>query len=74
MKVVPVKTGEVSGLHTQILQGVSPGQTVVADGLDRLRNGAKIHPVNRAEQAAQNNRKPAAASAASSASAASQAR
>ena len=74
VKVVPVKTGEVSGLHTQILQGVSPGQTVVADGLDRLRNGAKIHPVNRAEQAAQNNRKPAAASAASSASAASQAR
>ena len=74
VKVVPVKTGEVSGLHTQILQGVSPGQTVVADGLDRLRNGAKIHPVNRAEQAAQNSRKPAAASAASSASAASQAR
>ena len=66
VKVVPVKTGEVSGLNTQILQGVTPGQTVVVDGLDKLRNGAKIHPVDRAKQAAAvPSGKPAAASASS---------
>ncbi len=65
-KVVPVKTGEVSGLNTQIIQGVTPGQTVVVDGLDKLRNGVKIHPVDRAKQAAAaQSSKPAAAPASS---------
>ena len=37
-----VKQGIVSGERTSILSGVQPGEQVVIDGVDRLREGAKI--------------------------------
>jgi membrane fusion protein, multidrug efflux system len=37
-----VKQGIVNGERTSILSGVQPGEQVVIDGVDRLREGAKI--------------------------------
>jgi multidrug efflux system membrane fusion protein len=37
-----VKLGVTQGGTVQILEGLKPGDTVVTDGLDRLRDGAKV--------------------------------
>ncbi len=41
----PVKTGVVYGGLTQIVSGVKPGERVVTDGLDRLRDGRDVRVV-----------------------------
>ena len=46
-----VKTGAVSGDNTIIEEGLAPGQIVVVDGLDKLRDGAKVKVIDRAAQA-----------------------
>jgi len=40
--VTPVTTGPSDGDNTAILSGVTPGQEVVTDGTDRLREGACV--------------------------------
>jgi len=40
--VTPVQTGPSDGDNTAILSGVTPGQEVVTDGTDRLREGACV--------------------------------
>ncbi len=40
--VTPITTGPTDGDNTAILTGVSPGQQVVTDGTDRLREGACV--------------------------------
>jgi len=40
--VTPVQTGPSAGENTAILSGVEPGQSVVTDGTDRLRDGACV--------------------------------
>src|SRR5580704_10540983 len=40
-----VKTGLVDGDRVQILSGLSPGDEVVVDGADRLRDGTKVNVV-----------------------------
>jgi multidrug efflux system membrane fusion protein len=40
--MTPVTTGATQGDHVQITKGLSPGDQVVVDGLDRLRDGAKV--------------------------------
>lgn len=40
--VTPVKLGPVQGETTAIENGVSPGDLVVVDGTDKLREGAKV--------------------------------
>lgn len=42
VSVRPVKIGQTDGAHTEILSGLEPGDNVVVDGADRLRDGAKI--------------------------------
>lgn len=42
-----VKTGPTQGDITAIEDGVASGETVVVDGIDRLREGAKVEPVVR---------------------------
>ena len=42
-----VKTGPAEGDVTAIEDGVASGETVVVDGIDRLREGAKVEPVMR---------------------------
>jgi multidrug efflux system membrane fusion protein len=37
-----VRTGVASSGRVQVLAGLKPGDRVVTDGLDRLRDGAKI--------------------------------
>jgi multidrug efflux system membrane fusion protein len=40
--VRPVKVGPSDGEHSAILSGLEPGDRVVTDGTDRLREGAKV--------------------------------
>jgi len=40
--VTPVKLGPVQGETTVIESGVSPGESLVVDGTDKLREGAKV--------------------------------
>jgi multidrug efflux system membrane fusion protein len=42
VSVRPVKLGARDGQNVAVLQGLSPGDKVVVDGIDRLRDGAKI--------------------------------
>ena len=42
-----LKTGPVQGDLTVIEDGVAVGETVVVDGIDRLREGAKVEPILR---------------------------
>ncbi len=45
-----VRTGAVQGDDTMIIRGVEPGEVVVIDGTDRLREGMKVESIVRAEQ------------------------
>ncbi|WP_039786100.1 MdtA/MuxA family multidrug efflux RND transporter periplasmic adaptor subunit [Herbaspirillum huttiense] len=45
--VRPVKTGPVQDDQTVITEGIAAGETVVIDGIDRLREGAKVEAVAR---------------------------
>ncbi len=41
-----VKTGVSEGQTLQVVDGLTPGQTVVTDGLDRLRDGARVSVID----------------------------
>jgi len=43
----PVKTGAVEGSNIVIESGLKPGAMVVTDGMDRLRDGAKVELASR---------------------------
>lgn len=45
VKTQPVQLGVVNAGYTQILSGISEADKVVIEGLDRLRNGAKVEIV-----------------------------
>ncbi|MHB8173053.1 MAG: efflux RND transporter periplasmic adaptor subunit, partial [Nitrospirota bacterium] len=38
----PVTTGEAEGGNTAITRGLSPGELVVTDGMDRLKDGSPV--------------------------------
>ncbi len=42
VSVQPVTAGPSDGTDTVITKGLTPGQTVVIDGVDRLTQGAKV--------------------------------
>jgi multidrug efflux system membrane fusion protein len=42
VKVQTIKTGVADGSRVSVESGLTPGQTVVVDGLDRLREGSKV--------------------------------
>ena len=52
--VQPVNTGIADGDKVQIVSGLKPGDTVVVDGADRLREGAKVRIVADPSNAAAN--------------------
>jgi multidrug efflux system membrane fusion protein len=52
VSVSPVKLGPVQGETTAIASGVSPGDVVVVDGADKLKEGAKVELTTREGQAA----------------------
>lgn len=43
----PVKLGGIQGAQTEILEGLTPGESVVVDGFDKLKPGAKVNVVQR---------------------------
>ena len=45
--ITKITTGFVFGDNTIIMQGLQPGQRVVVDGLDKLRDGAKVEVIDR---------------------------
>jgi len=45
--VRPVKVGPIEGENAVIDSGVTPGEVVVVDGTDRLREGARVETVTR---------------------------
>src|SRR5436305_7081955 len=45
--VRPVKVGPIEGETAMIEGGINPGEIVVVDGTDRLREGAKVETVDR---------------------------
>jgi membrane fusion protein, multidrug efflux system len=48
----PVKTGVSEGGNVAVESGLAPGETVVVDGSDRLRDGAKVEVPDPASRAA----------------------
>lgn len=42
VSVKPIKVGPVDGALEQVTSGLTPGERVVTDGTDRLRDGAKV--------------------------------
>lgn len=48
--VQPVKTGVSDGTRVQVTDGLKPGDKVVTDGLDRLKDGARITIVSAPDQ------------------------
>ncbi len=46
VSVTPVKVGAMEGETTEILSGVEPGNLVVVDGADKLREGSKIEMID----------------------------
>ncbi|WIY24643.1 efflux RND transporter periplasmic adaptor subunit [Parasedimentitalea psychrophila] len=40
-----IKTGDVVGIGIIVLEGLSDGETVVVEGLQRIRPGAKVDPI-----------------------------
>jgi multidrug efflux system membrane fusion protein len=49
--VAPVKLGPVQGEVTAIASGITPGDMVVVDGADKLREGARVEVITRDGQA-----------------------
>jgi membrane fusion protein, multidrug efflux system len=47
-----VKLGPTEGETTVIESGVAPGERVVTDGADKLREGARIEPITAEQRAA----------------------
>jgi len=58
VSVRPIKVGPSNGERVAVLDGLAPGDNVVVDGVDRLRDGAKI----RVPEAASSNPNPAGTS------------
>jgi multidrug efflux system membrane fusion protein len=50
--VTPVRLGPVQGEITAVASGLAPGDQVVIDGTDKLREGAKVEVITREAQAA----------------------
>jgi multidrug efflux system membrane fusion protein len=49
--VAPVKVGPIQGEVTAIASGLAPGDLVVIDGADKLREGGKVELITRDAQA-----------------------
>ena len=52
VSVTPVKLGPVQGETTAVTSGLAPGDLVVVDGADKLREGAKVELITRDAQSA----------------------
>ena len=46
MTMTPVKLGATEGENAEVQSGVEPGNLVVVDGADKLRDGSKVELVD----------------------------
>jgi multidrug efflux system membrane fusion protein len=53
VSVTPVKVGATEGETTEVVSGVEPGNLVVVDGADKLREGSKIELIDAVARSAQ---------------------
>jgi multidrug efflux system membrane fusion protein len=60
VSVTPVKVGTTEGETSEVQSGVEPGNLVVVDGADKLREGSKIELVDPNARAAQSTSPPKA--------------
>ncbi|QEL55036.1 MdtA/MuxA family multidrug efflux RND transporter periplasmic adaptor subunit [Chromobacterium paludis] len=51
VSIAKIQPGPVSGDYTIVEDGLKPGQRVVVDGVDKLRDGAAVKVIDRAAQA-----------------------
>jgi multidrug efflux system membrane fusion protein len=51
VSVRPIQLGATEGDHVEILSGLTPGDRIVIDGADKLRDGAKINVRSEADPA-----------------------
>jgi len=51
--VTPVQLGAISGETTEVIKGLAPGNLVVVDGADKLRDGASVELIDAAARATQ---------------------
>lgn len=51
--VRPIKTGETDGTRTVVVSGLAPGDHVVTDGTDRLKDGAEVRVTEGAQASAE---------------------
>ena len=51
--VRPIKTGETDGTRTVVVSGLNPGDRVVTDGTDRLKEGAEVRITEGAQASAE---------------------
>jgi multidrug efflux system membrane fusion protein len=49
--VRPIKTGETDGTNTVVVSGLKPGDRIVTDGTDRLKDGAEVRITDGAQAA-----------------------
>jgi membrane fusion protein (multidrug efflux system) len=57
-----VKVGETLGENVMILEGIKPGERIVTEGLQKVREGAVVQPMTVGQiQSAAQSAKPAAA-------------
>jgi membrane fusion protein, multidrug efflux system len=50
VSVTPIKLGPAQGEITAVASGLAPGDVVVVDGADKLREGAKVELITRDAQ------------------------
>lgn len=43
----PIKLGPTEGEFAAVESGLTPGEQVVVDGTDKLREGAKVEPISK---------------------------
>jgi membrane fusion protein, multidrug efflux system len=43
----PVKTGQLAGIDVAITEGLEEGETIISEGIQKVRPGAKVNPVMR---------------------------
>jgi multidrug efflux system membrane fusion protein len=51
--VTPVQLGAVSGETSEVSKGLAPGNLVVVDGADKLRDGSSVELIDAAARATQ---------------------
>ena len=50
----PVKTGQRKGSEISVMEGLSAGETIIVEGIQKVRPGATVKPISAKKSAAVN--------------------